>query len=60
MTYKQVKEHGEYLGFCPQKGYLYSVYMGDGKYLGKAYQEYVIVYIANGDVSFLIDHKVYI
>lgn len=59
MTYTHVKEHGEYLGYCPQKGYLYSVPRGEGRYLGKAYQEYVIVALQDGTVSYLIDYNAY-
>lgn len=49
MTYAYVmtnKQFMEYLGFCEQKGFLYSEYLGNGRYR--------ILALNNGGVSELI------
>lgn len=52
MAYQTVKEHGSYLGFCEQKGYIYSVFKG---YDSHGKKEYFIVAISGNQVTYLID-----
>lgn len=52
MTYGYVlknMEYMEYLGFCELKGFVYSEYLGDGKYR--------ILALNNGMVTILINYK---
>lgn len=52
MTKEIVKNKGTYLGFCEQKGYIYSIFKGCDSHAKK---EYYIVSILNNQVSYLID-----
>ncbi len=50
MNYQYVRnnmEFIEFLGFCPMKGFIYSEYMGDGKYR--------ILALNDGEVTTLIN-----
>lgn len=53
MKYETVKLYGEYLGFCKQKGYIYSV-CRETKTTG--IKNYTIVALYNGEVYYLIDY----
>ncbi|WP_339321793.1 hypothetical protein [Paenibacillus sp. FSL W8-0194] len=52
MTYESFKRNSqkEYLGFCEQKGYIYSVTLDAGKY--------AVVALRNGQVTVLITYTV--
>lgn len=60
ITVDNIKENGEYLGNCPIKGAVYSMCRGEGSYLGKTYQEYIVVAIHNNTVLYLITYNAYI
>lgn len=55
MTVNQAMTQGEYLGYCPLKGDIYSVPMQANHYGNK---KYVIVCIRHGALSYLIDYTV--
>lgn len=52
MTYESFRSNSqkEYLGFCKQKGYIYSVTLDAGKY--------AVVALRNGQVTVLITYTV--
>ena len=52
MTYESFKRNSqkEYLGFCEQKGYVYSITLDAGKY--------AVVALRNGQVTVLITYTV--
>ena len=51
LTVETVKRQGEYLGFCPIKGYIYSVFRG---YDEKGNKKYTVVALYDGDIYPLI------
>lgn len=51
MSIEIVKSTGEYLGHCPQKGYIYSVPAG---YDQKGNQKYAIVSLIMGGINTLL------
>lgn len=54
-TLKLISKYGEYLGFDPTKGYLYSVYLGLNKKKEKTYGVYAI---KEGQINCLIKYTV--
>jgi hypothetical protein len=57
MSLNTIKARGEYLGFCEQKGYLYSVFTGYD-FIGR--QKFTIYAIRGGYAEYLIDFSIYI
>lgn len=54
MSVEHVITAGEYLGLCPKRGYIYSVFTG---YSGRGLKQYSIVAVKNGAVAILLSYK---
>jgi hypothetical protein len=61
LTAQTIMENGELLGYCQEKGFVYSVLRASAAPSNKkAYREYSVVAVQGNRVQYLIDHKVYV